>query len=442
MKNFPLTKIVNKVKSDRFLTNSTIFFMGSFLASFGNYVFHFLMARMLSVGGYGELQSLIAVSAVFGIPIAALTTVLVQRTAHFKAREQQNKIYSLFLLFTRKILIIAGSFLAIFFLLNKLIANFLNLATGLPVIILGIGFLPGFLSSVNRGIIQGLQKFKSASIISIVEISFKVLLAVLLVKAGLAINGVMGAIVLAALIGYFIALLPLRFLLKNKSSFASVFVRILKGKKASGDKEEKINTKETFRFFFPVLFTVLFLSLLFNIDVILVKHFMLAHTAGEYGALALIGHIIIFLGGPIMGVMFPMSAAAHSNNKNPTKVFKKTIFLVSLMGLGTLFFYFLFPNFVIKILVGSKFLAINKFLGWFGVSMFFYSLIHLFSLYFLSIRKTKCFYLLGVGVLLQVILISSWHNNLWQIVWIMNGVMFVTLTLLAIYYKRTKGDYA
>lgn len=411
---------VDKIKKDRFLSNSLIFFVGSLVASAGSYLFHFLMARMLSVEGYGELQSLIAISVIIGIPTVALLTVLVKYTAHFKAKKQLNKIYSLLSLFTKKILLIAGAFFVVFLLFSGYIADFLKLSSPLPVIILGAGFLPIFLSSVNTGIIRGLEKFKSASIIGIATVSFKILLAVLLVKLAFGVNGVIGAMVLAGLIGYFISFLPLKFLFKRK--------------------KQELETKQIFKYFFPVLFTLLFMALLYNVDIVLVKHFFSPHTAGEYGALALIGHIIFFLSGPIVGVMFPMAAAAQANHKDPSKVFKKTIFLVSLMGLAVLGVYFLIPNFVIKILVGSKFLGISRYLGWFGISMFLYGLVSLFAQYFLSIHKIKCFWWVGIGALLQVILISIWHQNLWQIVWIMNGVMSAVLMMLVGYYFKIKNE--
>jgi len=233
---------------------------------------------------------------------------------------------------------------------------------------------------------------------------------------GFAINGAVGAVVLAGLIGYLISFFPLKFLFKQK--------------------KEKIETKEIFRYSFPVFFIILFITLLYNVDIILVKHFFSAQIAGEYGALAILGHVIFFMTGPIVGVMFPMAAHAHSNHTDPTKVFKKAIFLVSLIAFVILLSYFILPDFIIKILIGSKFLSISKFLGWFGIAMFLYSLVSLFAQYFLSTGKTKCAYLVGIGAILQVILISIFHTNLWQIIWIMNGVMLVILLLLTFYYFK------
>jgi len=409
-------EILDKIKKDKFFTNSLIFFIGSFLVGFGNYLYQFLMARMLMVEVYGELQSLLAILAITGVLIGAISTVLTKYTAGFKTKDQLNKIYSLFLLFTKKILTAAVIFFVIFVILSGYIAKFLNLTSVFPLIILGIGFLFSFSNSINLGIVRGLQKFKELSIISIIPVFLKILFAILLIKLGFAINGAVGAVVLAGLIGYLISFYPLKFLFKQK--------------------KEKIETKEIFQYSFPVFFIILFTTLLYNVDIILVKHFFSAQIAGEYGALAILGHIIFFMTGPIVAVMFPMAAHAHSNHTDPTKVFKKTIFLVSLIGVAILLSYFILPDFIIKILIGAKFLLIGKYLGWFGIAMFLYSLVSLFTQYFLSTGKTKCAHLVGIGAILQVILISIFHTNLWQIIWIMNGVMLVILLLLTFYYFK------
>ncbi|HZI95571.1 MAG TPA: oligosaccharide flippase family protein [Candidatus Paceibacterota bacterium] len=407
---------LDKIKKDKFFTNSLIFFIGSFLVGIGGYFYQFLMARMLMVEVYGELQSLLAILAVTSVLTGAISTVLTKYTAGFKAKDQLNKIYSLFLLFTKKTLTVAIIFFVIFVLLSGYIAKFLNLTSAFPLIILGAGFLFSFSNSINLGILQGLQKFKELSIISIISVFLKILFAILLIKFGFAINGAVGAVVLAGLIGYLISFYSLKFLFKQK--------------------KEEIETKEIFRYSFPVFFIILFTTLLCNVDIILVKHFFSAQIAGEYGALAILGHIIFFMAGPIEAVMFSMAAHAHSNNTNPTEVFKKTILLVSVIGSVILLCYFILPGFIIKVLIGAKFLFIGKYLGWFGIAMFLYSLVSLFTKYFLSIGKTKCAYLVGIGAILQVILIFIFHTNLWQIIWIMNGVMLVILLLLTFYYFK------
>jgi len=415
MKNI-LIKSFTRIKNDKFLTGSLVLFCGSLLVGAINYVYQFLMARMLTVAVYGELQSLITIFAVTGVLTGAISTVLTKYTADFKANNRTDKIYSIFLLFTKKTTIVAIIFFAFFVFLSGYIAGFLNMTSVIPLIIIGISFIFGFSSSVNSGILRGLQKFKELSLVSITSTLIKLIFGVLLVKLGFAINGAVGAVSLASLVGYLISFYPIKFLFKLKTV--------------------KIETKEILRYSFPVFLTLLSTTLLCSVNVILVKHFFSAQTAGEFGALVVLSNIIFFMVGPIAGVMFPMAADAHSSLGNPAKILKKAICLVVFIGLAIVGCYFAIPDLIIKVLLGSKFLIIGKYLGWVGVSMFIYSLVSLFSSYFLSVGRLKGAYLVGVGALLQIVLITVFHSDLWQIIWIMNIVMFLTLLLLISYFIK------
>lgn len=411
-----LGEAVNKIWKDNFFRNSSIFFVGAFFASACNYLYQFLTARMLSVEDYGELQSVLAIFAITSILTSAIAVVLTKYAAGFKAQGGLDKIHYLFSFYTRRILVLEIIFFAFFALLSGAVAEFLNLTSVLPLIILGTTFLFTFPNSVNIGILQGLQKFKELSAISIVAVIIKVLSAVLLIKIGFGAVGAIAALVLADATAYLISLYPLKFLLARK--------------------KEPIEIKGIFKYSLPVILTLFFTIWLYNFDIILVKHFFPPHLAGEYGALATLGHIIFFITGPITSVMFSMAAHAHSNHAGSAKVFQKALWLVCFIGLAVLLSYFIMPGIIIKILIGSKFLVISKYLGWFGLSMFFYSLAGLFSQYFLCIGKTKCVYLMGIGIPLQAILIFAFHTSLWQIIAIMNGVMLAILLPLIFYYFK------
>ncbi|MDD4606961.1 MAG: oligosaccharide flippase family protein [Patescibacteria group bacterium] len=408
-----------KIKNNKLVVNSGIFFVGSFAVNLGNYIFHFLMARMLDVQVYGELQSLIALTAIFSIPSGALLTLIVKYVANFKAEENINKIYTLFIKSVKLFGLIALVLISIIIIASPHLADFLQINSSVPILILSLSVLLAFFNSINHGVLQGLQKFKSITLINLLTVASKVILAVILVKLSLRVNGVLGAIVLSGIIGYLITFMPLKFLFKKTQT-------------------TDINTKEIFKYIWPVFWTVLFTTLLYNLDVVLVKHFFSPEIAGQYSALALIGHIIIFIAGPMATVMFPMVAHAHTRGEKHYAIFKQTIGLTLGMGLLGVLGYFILPNLIIKILVGNKFLNMAPYLGWFAISMLLYSLINTLSRYLLSIYSVKYIYVLLVGILCQVAGIFIWHENLWQIVWVMNASMAIILINLLIIYSRGK----
>jgi len=411
--------------SDRFFGNSLIFFIGSFVVSLGNYFFHFVIARTLSLEGYGEIQSLIAILTIFSLPLTAISLVLIRYTALLSAKRALEKLSAFFYLLIFRTLVLAGIFSLIFLSLNSKISQFLYLENRLALTILGLGLLPAFLNTVNRAIIQGLERFKILSLIGTGEAVLKIFFTFWFLRLGWNVNGVMGAIVLSSFGGYLMTLLPLRPLIKNKNP----------------QKEKGFKTREVLQYGFPVVFNLLFLSFLSSGDMILVKHFMSKQIAGEYGALALIGRTVVFLVTPISSVMFSIIATDSAKKIDSSGVLKKSLFFTALVAWGIISAYFLFPEFIIKIMVGEKFLAVERFLGWFGLGMFFFSLVNVLAQYFLCSGQTKPVFILGIGSLIQMTAICLWHKHLVQIITIINGTMFLMFILFLIYYRYFRLSY-
>ena len=412
MLRFFWTKAANSIRSDGFLNASVIYFTGSFLVSVLNYLYQFITARMLPVENFGELQSLLAVFTIVVVLGTALSTIIAKYAADFGAQDRFGAVRSVLSLFTRQIFLISIFIIALFFVFHGYIGDFLNLSSRTSLLIIGTGFLFGLLGSVTMGLLRGLQMFKELSVNNIISGILKSAGAFVFIKWGFSVNGAVGAMVLSVVFGYLLSFYPLKFLF--------------------GREKEKLELKQIFRYSLPALFALLFITMLYNLDIILVQHFFPAQMAGAYGALSAVGRINFFLTSPIIAVMFSSAADARGKSGDSAHILKKAAAIVGLIGIMNLVLYFAAPGLVIKILVGSKFLPIAKYLGWFGVSMFLYSIVNLLSSYRLSIGRTDCLFVAGAGVLLQGSLISFFHSDISQIVWIMNGVMLFMILLLII----------
>lgn len=415
-------------KNNRLYSNSLIFLVGSAAGSVGSYVYNFLMARMLGPEGYGELQSILSIIAILGIPLVTLSTVIIKYVASMEAKGERGRIFYLLKSLTLKLLGGGFVFFVIFLLLSNLVAHFLHLTSVVPLIVLSIGMVVAFMNSINNGVIQGLQKFKELSIISFMTVLVKVIAGYLLVKYSFYVSGAVGGVVLSGIVGYALAWLPLRFLIKDKREGRYGDIKIMPPK------------NEMIKYSLPVFLSFFFVTWMMNIDMLLVKHFFDAAMAGQYAAIAVLGHIIYFVIGPLAAVMFPMSVAAHSSFGNHGKILKNSMLLAVIVGVFGILSYFLIPEIIIKVIVGSKFLLIAPYLGWFALAMLLYSLIYLIAQYLLAINKTSFVYLLGLGGLLQFVLILMWHSTIWQIVLIMNGVVGLSLILLLIYLYATRKN--
>ena len=389
--------MIQIIKNNKLYSNSLIFLIGSGLGGVAGYVYNFLMARMLGQVGYGELQSILALTSILGIPLATLSTVIIKYAASigFGNEDKWAKLFYLLKSLTLKLLASGFVFFIVFLALSNFLAGFLKLTSVVPLIIIALAMVIAFLNTVNNGLLQGLQKFKELAVIGLASMAVKIMAGYFLVKFAFYVSGALGALVLSGIIGYILSWLPLRFLINY-------------GKK-SAQAVPVLAKLEMIKYSLPVFLTLFFTTLLINIDLILVKHFFDPADAGQYAALAVIGRIIFFVIGPLVAVMFPMSAAAHAHQGDHGKILKNSACIALIVGMIGLAIYFLLPDLIVKIIVGSQFLAIAPYLGWFGLAMLFYSLVYLISQYLLAINQTKFIWLLAGAGVLQLVLILIWH---------------------------------
>lgn len=415
--------IIQQLKTSAVVRNSAVLFVGAMIFNVLNYVYHLAMSRLLSVKEFGELESLFSIIYLLVVPATALMTVAMRYNSIYKAENNLVKAKIFLRKFNKYLVLISLLIILLTVIFSPAVADFLKLETPWPVILLGLMVIFSMFAYLGQGALQGWQKFKSVSTALIIHGVLKVGLAIFLVWLAWGVGGAIAGAALATLIFYLIVIYLLRFLLKQKNESADLH----------------LGRQEIWRYCWPVFITLLAVTALYSLDMMLVKHFFDAETAGNYGALAVLGKIIFFATAPLIGVMFPMVAERHHLNGSYQKILKQSLILVCLIGLVPVLLYFLWPELVITLLVGRKFLVMAPYLGWLGLAVFFVSLINFFANFFLSIQQTKFIYFLLAGILALVALIGFYHQTLWQIIWTLNGVMAGILLLLIGYFWRMRN---
>jgi len=306
-------------------------------------------------------------------------------------------------------------------LLSPFISKILKLPSNVPLIIISLSLIFSFLVSINRGILQGIQKFKGFSVNNTIDPIAKLILGIILVWLGLSVNGAIIALVFAVFLAYILSFPFLKELFMQK--------------------QKKIKTKGLKIYTGSTLVSLLFLTLLVNQDILLVKHFFNAEEAGFYAGLATMGKIILFLSAPIIGVMFPVIANLYEKKEKHYHILISSFFLVLILSLIVLLVYFIAPNPSIKIFLGSSYLPIAPYLILFGFAILLYSLSNLLVSYFLSIDKKHFLWPLGASVILEFVLIWFYHQNflnITKILILVMGLTFASFCFLYLYEKRRR----
>ncbi|KKK60492.1 hypothetical protein LCGC14_3023830, partial [marine sediment metagenome] len=237
----------------------------------------------------------------------------------------------------------------------------------------------------------------------------RLIFGVLLVYLGFKASGAIAASTLAGIISFLLILVPLKFLFNKKG------------------KPVDFDSSEIYKFFWPVLITILCFTILINVDVIFVKHFFSPKQAGYYSAASLMGKIVLFFPASFAMVMFSKTSELHAQNEQSSHVLKKSLLLVGLMCVAITIGYFVFPSFLISIIYGQKYLASAKWLGLFGIAMCMFSLINILIHYYLSVQKLRFIPILVGATILQVGVLWFVPFNPTQIIYVLIGISSLLL---------------
>lgn len=419
-------KIIKKITGHQLAYGSLVIFIGSIFINAGSYFYHLLMVRFLGPVDYGIFAALISLLYLLFIPAQTINLVIVKFVSVFKAKENFNQIYSLFVELTKKLFVLGVIVFALLSLSSGQIAYFLKIPDQTPIIILGASFIVLFLVMLNRSIMQGLLKFEFLSIVGILEVLLKLLIAVFLVILGFSVTGAIVAILVAEAIVYLISLMPLK-------------TRWLKS-----HVKEKISLGNMTKYGLPVFFSMISLTSLYSIDIILVKHFFSPLEAGYYSFVAVIGKIVFFASSAVTMVMFPLISERHAGQKHYLHLFYMSGLIILGISSVLILGYFFFPYWVVFLFTFGKpeqYLATLPYLGAFGIFIALYSLCFLFVNFFLSTERVKLMVLPVLAAILQIILIYLFHQNIWQVIFVNIFTLALLLFLLVVSFLIEKKGH-
>lgn len=416
--------MINKIKkhlfgNKNFIKNSAIVFFGGMAVNVLNYVFNLIAGRYLGPVDYGILVALVSLITLLLIPAQSINIVTVKLTSGAFAKNKLGEIKSIFYKLIKFTAVFSFVVIALILIFSQFLANFLNIDVKY-IIIFSIFILLGYLFSISRGLMQGMKRFKAYSISTISEIALKIIIFIISYSLGLRVTGALLAFIVAAFITYLFSFIPIKDVFKAKI--------------------ENAHIKKLFSYSSYTFFSFAILTFLTFIDVILVKHYFSSYDAGNYAALANIGKIIFYVAAPITAVvMFPMVSEAHEKNKRHFSILLQTFILTILICSPILIIFYFYPEMVVKILFGAKYILIYPFIFSFGLAMFILSLCNVFIYYFLSIKKLNFLPYIIIILCLEITLIIFYHQDIGHIINNLIysfGLLFLLLSSIYLFDKK------
>ncbi|HEX6258345.1 MAG TPA: oligosaccharide flippase family protein [Candidatus Saccharimonadales bacterium] len=409
-----LRGIITALHKSDFMRHNAVFFLGSLAVSVLNYLYYPVLSRMLNLEEYGEAQILISLFLQLTIFLTVLSQVSINIVANSKSDKQQ---ISLLLELEKFAFIISIAVLIIGSMLSPVFKDVLNFTDALPFIVLLIALVCTVPLTFRSAYLRGHKAFTSVSVANIVGSAGKILVSALLVAIGLSTPGAIGGIIAAQLLAFMYAAHKAKAIGFVRPSMRSYFkppnlTMLLPELKYGG----------------LVLIASLGVLLLSSIDMLFVKYYFDAETAGGYAGVATVAKILFFLTASVAQVMLSSVKLASPQKQNRQLLIKSGVLVAGLGGI-TLLLFVLFPKFFVTTLMGDHFADYAYLLPTLSIALFVISILNLIVLYFMALRRYIVGALVTAGVGLTFSLLLSMHSSLTDIV---NGLLLGSVGMLTL----------
>ncbi len=418
-------ELIRSLKQSSFLKHNAIFFFGSVAVGALNYAYYPILGRLMEPASFGELQVLVSLFLQFTIFLNVLGMITVTITANYTDKSMAHRV--IFEL-EKLAAYLAAGILLLSIIGGEFLRQKLHFESMLPFVALALAILVSIPLTFRSAYARGQKRFGIASISQLIGAGVKIIFSVGLVALGLGVTGAIGGIVIAQFIAFLYA--------------ARYAARIGFSRPTDTNYKTKPDIKVVLpelKYAGTVFVGLLAVTLLMSIDVIVVKYYFDAHTAGLYAGIATVARIIFFLVTPISQVLMPLVKVGQSARKNH-QLLLKSLGLTFLVGGPVTLLCIAFPHLLIGLLMGHTYDQFADLLPLLSTTIFIISVINLITMYYLTLRR-KMVSLIGIiGVTATLSFMLTWHANLFDIVssmfWGSVVALVATLTYVVASLKR------
>lgn len=396
----------------------------SVIANFLNFVFNAYLGRVLEFHDFALIGLIGAFLSFSSILFGAFSTTANFRSGFLIGKYGDNAGYSFWRYIRKKAVYLSIILTCIWFLAAPFLMKYFGTDNIYVFIFFGAVIFVGLAGAADRGFLSSRLMFSSLAAVNFFDPLIKLAAAVILVYFGFKLwtfSAVPLAIIITFIIGWLL-----------------IIKQVKQGKhKASEFKIRKFPKS----FFTASIFTGFSSVAFLTVDILLANHFLSRTAAGQYTLLSLVGKMVYFLGGLTTPFMIPLVSRNEGANKNSLRTLYLLLSITIFLSLVGFVAFGLFGNLTIPILYGKKAISIVPYLALFTLGMVCYTASKVIIDYYLVKRIYTFTFLTCLLVVIQIILISSFHADPgaiavgMAIIW---GLHLLTTTSLHLGIKHVK----
>src|SRR4051812_36612005 len=340
-------------------------------ANFIALAYTIVFARVLHSSGYGSLAALVATFLILSVPGTALQVTVAREVSRAHADGERHPAAGVWG-WLRTLAIVTVGVTLVSVVLREPIARLIGVpdlpwaaAAAAPAGCLWL------ILSVERGALQGLQRYKLVGLSLIAEAGARLLAGLVLVGVGLSVTGAfLGTIVS---IGTVAGLLTLP---------------LLRAAGAHHEHHESPLRQLLGRAWAPVAALSL-IAVIQNVDVIVVKHVAEKHAAGAYAAAAVVGKGVIWVAVGLGLYLLPEAARRTRMGVDARPVLVRTLVLVTAVSVPAVLLYVVASKPLLTAVFGPAYVGGAAALPVLAIAMSFLACAYLSVQYLLALERAN-----------------------------------------------------
>lgn len=387
---------ITHIAQDSFWRHNAVFLAGSLLVAGVNYLYYPVTGRLLPVESFGEVQVAFTIFGLFSIMLIAVQAAAISITANTPT-QRAKKTVAQFELVCLRVGILFGLFLA---LSSPLLSSWLKFDNPTPFILIGIALIISVFLNFRTAVLQGTKHFFQVSLAGLIASFGKLLFGSFFIGVGFSSFGALTGFILAQLLALLYAIhasgIGNNLLQQIVRALVTPFSQIFRTHR---------------RYIISFVAASSLVTFLYTADTIVVKLLFDPATAGEYAGVAAIAKIVFFATASITGVLLASVGKSYRAAESRQRLLR-SLALIGIIGGSCLVIFGLFPNQVIQLLIGEKYLPFAQYLPLLALTVFIVSMLNLFTNYQLAHHRYQIVWNLLTGALVVVIGLILFHNSI------------------------------
>lgn len=363
-----------------------------------NYGFLVVSGRLLGSEDYGNLAAILGLLTVVLLPSSALQLAVAREVSRLEASGSFRDAAAFRRVVIRAAAILTVPVIGLTAILTVPAARIAEIPES-ALALASVALVAALLGPVAMGIIQGEQRFHLLA--ALIVLPFVVRLVTLAVASA----GTVGLTACVAAI--------------TLSSLAVVAASLAALRGGMAESSAGIRSLAPFgRYLVPVIVGLIGMSILVNVDVIVVNARFDDTLASAYAAAAAFGRVGYFLPATILTVLFPRTAARQARGEQTDDILGRSLIVTGAFCLGLAAFYYVAGSLLVRLSYGAEFSGAVGLLPLFALEMMLVSAANVLVGFHLSRGETRFAWIVAGSVPVQLVALATLPDTLREVIWV------------------------